>query len=151
MPLFIGQLLAKLLEIHSANQLHRNEINPVGFAQMIRLDDVGVDQVRDQFGFADEVVDELLLVGVILADDFDGDALDEFARAMLLGFIDNAHAAFKNFSHDVVAKFVLNSEESHEPIVIIRGFMSSLPFWLRDEKSPDFPGIFFNFLLARAS
>ena len=93
---------------------------------MIRLDDVGVDQVRHQLGFADEIIDELLLVGVILAHDLDRDALDEFARAVLLGFIDNAHAAFENLADDVVAKFVLDCEESHEPIVIIRRFMSSL-------------------------
>src|SRR5690349_20133649 len=80
---------------------------------MVGLDDVGVDQVRHQLRFADEVIDELLLVGVILAHHFDRDSLDEFARPVLLGFIDNAHAAFKDFSYNLVTKFVLNSEESH--------------------------------------
>jgi len=31
---------------------------------VIGLDDVGVDEVGDQFGFADEIFDELLLVSV---------------------------------------------------------------------------------------
>src|SRR5262249_12891347 len=32
---FIDQLLAELFEIHTANQLHCDEINPIGFAQMV--------------------------------------------------------------------------------------------------------------------
>ena len=110
--LFVRQLLRELFEVHAANQLHRDEVNARGFAEMIGLDDVGVDQVRDQLGFADEIIDELFLVGVILANDFDGDAFDEFARAVLLGFVNDAHAAFKNLADDFVAKFVLDCEES---------------------------------------
>ena len=86
---------------------------PLRLAQMIGLDDVGVDQVGDELGFADEILDEQFLVGVILADDFDGDALDEIARAVLLGFVDDAHAALKNLADDLVAKFVLDGEERH--------------------------------------
>ena len=107
------QLLGKLLEVHAADQFHGDEVNAAGFAQVIGLDDVGVDQIGDELGFADEVFDELLLVGVILADDLDGDAFDEIARAVLLGFIDDAHAAFENFADDLVAKFVLNGEQRH--------------------------------------
>jgi len=54
---------------------------------MIGLYDVRVDEVGDQFGFPDEVIDELFLVGVVLPNDFNGDALYEFARAMLLRFV----------------------------------------------------------------
>ena len=72
-------------------------------------------KIRDQLGFADEVIDELFLVGVILANDFDGDALDEIAGAVLFGFVDDAHAAFENFADDFVAKLVLNCEQaSHQ-------------------------------------
>ena len=62
------QLLGELFQVHAADQFHGDEIDAVGFAQMIGLDNVGVDQVGDQLGFADEVLDELLLVGVVLAD-----------------------------------------------------------------------------------
>jgi hypothetical protein len=142
-------LLAELLKVNAANQLHGDEIYAVGFAQMIGLDDVGVDQVGDELSFTDEVFDKLLLVCVILADDFDGETLDELASAVLLGFIDNSHPALKNFSDDVVSKLILNGEESHDPIVTIRTLMSSLRFDLDGQKSPYFSGIFFHFLLAR--
>ena len=59
-------------------------------------------------------------LGVILADDFDGDALDEIARAVLLGFIDDPHAAFENFSDDLVPEFVLNCEQRHAWMVVIQ-------------------------------
>ena len=84
------------------------KIDPIGLAQVIRLDDVRVDQVRDELGLADEVLDELLLVGVILADHLDGNAFDEFARAVLLGLVNNAHAALENLAHDLVPKLVLD-------------------------------------------
>lgn len=79
---------------------------------MIGLDDVGMDQVRDQLGFANEIIDELFLVGVILPNNFHGDALDKFARATLFGFVDDPHAAFENFSNDFVPEFVLDSEQA---------------------------------------
>ena len=44
-----------------------DEANAVGLAEMIGLDDVGVDQVGDELGLADEVLDEHLLAGVIRA------------------------------------------------------------------------------------
>ncbi len=52
-------------------------------------------------------------LGVVRADDLDGHALDEFARAVLLGFIDDAHAALKNLADDLVAKLALDGEERH--------------------------------------
>ena len=81
----VGELARELLQIHAANQFHADETNAVGLAEMIGLDDVRVDQVGDELGLADEVLDEHLLAGEIRADDFDGHALDEFARAVLLG------------------------------------------------------------------
>jgi hypothetical protein len=78
---------------------------------MIGLDDVGMDQVGHQLGFADEILDELLLVGVILADDLHGDALDKVARAMLLGLVHDAHAALENLADDLVAEITLNGKQ----------------------------------------
>ena len=80
---------------------------------MIRLHDVRVDQIRNQLGFADEVLNELLLVGIVLPNHFDGDAFDELARAALLGFVHNPHAAFGQLARDLVPKLVLNREEGH--------------------------------------
>ena len=90
-----------------------DEANAARLAQMVGLDDVGVDQVRHQLGLADEILDEHLLAGVIVPDDLHGDAFDEIARAVLLGFINDAHAALKNFADDFVAELVLDAEQRH--------------------------------------
>ena len=106
------QLLGELLQVHPVDQFHADEIKPARLAQVVGLDDVGVDQVRHQLGFADEILDELFLVGVILADDLHGHALDEIARAVLFGLIDDAHAAFENLADDFVAELALNGKQT---------------------------------------
>jgi hypothetical protein len=75
------------------------------------LGDVGVDEVSDQLGLADEVLDEHLLAGEMLADDFHGDAFDEGAGAMLFGFVDDAHATFEDFPCDFVTELTLDGEQ----------------------------------------
>ena len=115
---FVRKLLGKLFEVDPANELHRDEKDAARFAEVISLNDVGVDEVGDELGFADKIFDELFLVGVVLADDFDGDAFDEVARSMLFGFVNDAHSAFENFADNVVAEFVLDGEERHELMVI---------------------------------
>jgi hypothetical protein len=84
---------------------------------MVGLDDIGMNQIGDQLGLADEVIDELLIIGVALADDLDRHPLYEIARAVLLGLIDNPHAALKNFADDFVAKLALNRKECHARMV----------------------------------
>ena len=84
---------------------------------MVGLDDVGVDQIGDELGLADEVLDEHLLAGEVGADDLDRHALDEIARAVLFRLIDDAHAALKNFADDFVAELALDREERHAGMV----------------------------------
>ena len=124
-PALVRQSLRELFQVYPPDKLHRDEVNAVGFAKVIRLHDVRVDQIRNEFGFADEILDELLLVGVVLANDFDRNALYEFARSELLGFIHYSHAAFENFAHDLVPKFILNREQRHTPMFLERGLKSS--------------------------
>jgi DNA-binding protein HU-beta len=76
-----------------------------------------MDQIRDEPRLADKIFDEHFLARVTRADDLDGDALDEIARAVLLALIDDAHAALKNFADDFVVKFVLYGEQRHPPMV----------------------------------
>ena len=110
--------MGELLQVDAVDQFHADEIKPARLAQMVGLDDVGMDQVRHQFGLADEILDELFLVGVILADDLHGHALDEIARAVLLGFVNDAHAALENLAHDFVAELVLyGKQRCHAPIL----------------------------------
>ena len=84
---------------------------------MIGLDDVRMDQIGNELGLADEILDEHLLAGVIGADDLDGHALHEITRAVLLGFINDPHAALKNFADDLVAKLALNRKKCHGRMV----------------------------------
>jgi hypothetical protein len=72
-----------------------------------------VDEVGNQFRLADKVLDELLLVRVVLADDFDGNSLYEIARAVLLRLVHNAHSAFEDLSNDFVAELTLDGEKGH--------------------------------------
>jgi hypothetical protein len=72
------------------------------------------------------------LVGVVLADDFDGEAFDEIAGAVLLSLIDNPHPALENFADDVVAELVLNGEQRHDLMVIELDLKSS-----RHPKKPE--------------
>jgi hypothetical protein len=111
------ELTAELLEVHPADQFHADETNAVVVTEMIGLDDVRVDQVGDELGLADEVLDEHLLAGVIRTDDLDGHALDEVARAVLLRLEHDAHAAFKNFADNFVAEIALDFEQRHAWIV----------------------------------
>jgi hypothetical protein len=106
------QPVRELLEIHPADELHGDEVDAARLAQMIGLDDVRVDQVRDQFRLANEVVDEDLLVGEALANDFDGDALDEFTRAALLGFVNDPHSAFAQLANDLVVEVALDCKQT---------------------------------------
>ena len=100
--------------------------DPVGLPQLVSLDDVRMDQVRHQLGFAHEILEEHLLAGEVRADNLDRDALDEVARPALLRFIHDAHAALKYFADDFVAEFVLDGEERHAGMVGICPAKSSL-------------------------
>src|ERR1700733_15100356 len=118
---------------------------------MLGLDDVLVDEVRDGRGFADEVIDELFLIGVILSNDLDGDALDEVARAQLFGFIDHAHAAFKNFADNLVSEIAFYCEQRHRKGMVVKSrSMSSLRLRVRGWQSANKPSKYCYFLLARS-
>ena len=86
---------------------------------MIGLDDVRVNQIGNQFCFSDKIGDELLIVSVALANDLDRDPFDKVARAMLLGLVNDAHAAFKDFADNVVPQISVNGEECahHKDVV----------------------------------
>jgi hypothetical protein len=62
---FLGEVPGELFEVHAADELHGDEEHAAAGAEVIGLNDVGVDEVGDQFGLADEVLDEHLLAGVV--------------------------------------------------------------------------------------
>jgi len=107
------QLLGKLFEIDPSNQLHRDEEHASNFSEVVGLYNVGVNEVGDQFCLTNEVINEGVLVGVILADHLDGNTLHEVTGAVLFGLIDHAHAAFEYLAYDLVPEFIFDREESH--------------------------------------
>ena len=109
--------MREVFEIDAANQFHRDKTQAVRFAEMVGLDDVRMNQIGDEFGLANEIIHEHFLAAEVGPDDFDGDALDEIARAVLLRFIHDAHATLENFPGDFIAKFVLDDEERHARMV----------------------------------
>ena len=74
------------------------------------MSDVGVDEIGDELGFAYKIIDELLLVGIVLANDLDRHAFNKSPGAMLLGFIHDSHSAFINLADDLIPKLVLDRE-----------------------------------------
>ena len=44
----------KLLEVHAGDELHHHEVLPADLAEVVGLDDVGMDQVGHEAGLADE-------------------------------------------------------------------------------------------------
>ena len=108
LPSPLLQLLAELLQVHPTDELHADVTGSAGLPEMVGLDDIGVDQVRHQLGLPDEVLDELRLPGVLLADDLDRNTLQEAPRSMLESLVDNAHSAFIDLADDFVAQFTGN-------------------------------------------
>ena len=97
--------LEELLQVHSPNQLHADEAGPLALAEMVGLDDVGMDQVGDEACLPDEVGDEIRLTGQLSTNDLDRNALYEAAGTMLEGFVHDAHAADVDLMDDLVAEF----------------------------------------------
>jgi hypothetical protein len=79
-----------------------------------------MNEVGDEFRFADKILDEDLLIREILANDLDRYPLREAARATLLAFIDNAHASFAEFANDLVMEIALDREQSGHAREIVR-------------------------------
>jgi hypothetical protein len=144
------KLIGELFEVDAANQFHRDVIDPVRFAEMIRLDNVGVDQVGDEFSLADEILDELFLVRVVLADDFDRQPFHEAARAMLLRFVNDPHAALVDLADDLVANVTVNGEECRHRFFDVRqmGGQVKLPLKRRRVRLAENPLFSRIFLLA---
>ena len=98
--------LDELLDVLAADELHHHEVLPADLAEVVRLDDVGVDQVSHEPRLADEVLLELRYGGVLLADQFHGDRLSELPRAVLVGLVDDAHAALRYLADHFVPDLI---------------------------------------------
>ena len=98
--------LEKLFEMHASNKFHDHEILSANLAQVVGLNDVGVDQIRDQSSLADEVLLELRDGRVFLTDQFDRDDLAEVSSTALHRFIDQSHAPFSDLSSQLIVQLI---------------------------------------------
>src|SRR6478736_3341607 len=113
-----GVAFDKLFEIYAPYELHRHEVLFANLAEVVRLEDVGVDEVGHEPGLADEILLELRDARVLLANQLDGDDLAEIADSLLGGFVDQSHAAFGQFAGEFVLKLVedvLEGSRRHGP------------------------------------
>src|SRR5690606_28534915 len=94
----------ELFQVHAAHKFHDHEILPVGEAEVVSLDDAGVNQVGHQTGFADEVFLKFGNGGVFFANELNRHGLSKVAGAELGCFVNHAHAAFC----DLTDEFVVN-------------------------------------------
>jgi hypothetical protein len=119
MPVLGGELLEELFEVHAADEFHGDEVLALRFPELVGLDDVRVDQVGDELGFADEVVQEQLLPREVLPDELERHAFDESLRTQLLGLVNDPHATFVELAHNAVVELVLDRERRHGVMVRI--------------------------------
>ena len=61
-----------------------------------------------KFGFAYEIVTNLLDGGIFFTNQLDGYNLSETANSLLHGFVDHAHTALSYFMSELVVYFVEN-------------------------------------------
>ena len=97
--------LEKLLQVHASHVLHHHEILVVELTKVVGLDDVGVDQVGDEPGLADEVFLKLGDGGELFADKFNGNLFTKSSGADLEAFVDDAHAARRDLADEFVGNF----------------------------------------------
>jgi hypothetical protein len=101
-------LLQELLDVLAAHILHDHEVLAADLAQVVGLDDVGVDQVGDEPGLPDEILLEFGDRGVLLADQLHGDRLPELPGPVLVGLVHDAHAALRDLADHLVVDLVEN-------------------------------------------
>ena len=103
------KLVDELLQVRPLDQLHADEvILLLGFAEVIGLDDIGMDKIGHQLGFPDEVLNKEFLGGKALTNHLDGHPLHELIRPVLLRLIDDPHTAFEDCINNLVANRTFN-------------------------------------------
>ena len=80
---------------------------------MIGLNQIGVDQVREQLCFRDEIVYELVLPCEARSDDLDGDVFYEIPGSVLLRLIHGTNRSLINQFQDLISIVALDREKAH--------------------------------------
>jgi hypothetical protein len=119
----------ELLQVHPVHILHHHEILAGNGAQVVGLDDVGVDEVGHQARFPHKVRLELGHGRETLLDDLDGDELAKVPHAGLVGLVDNAHPALGDLADQPVSYAVHDvALDSHPNGILARMCTPARPF-----------------------
>jgi hypothetical protein len=90
-------------QVDALDQLHRQVERAVDLAEVEDLDDVGVIERQRDLGLVDEHPHELALVGEVLADLLDDDALGQTLGDAHVGEVDLGHTALADLLRQHVA------------------------------------------------
>ncbi len=91
-PLEVDEALEHPEEVAAGHVLHRDVGQPVGLAEVVDLDHVGVHQARGDLGLVGEHAQEARPLQEVGVDALDGHRLGEAADAHHLGAVDVRHA-----------------------------------------------------------
>ena len=92
-----ARALQVVVEAVAIDELHREVVQPVLFADGDAAHDVGVIQLHRHARFADEAVHEALVTGDVRREDLQRHVA---VKAELMGLVDDAHAAFAELVDD---------------------------------------------------
>jgi hypothetical protein len=78
-------------QVPAVDVFHGDEVGTLDFAKIVDVNDVGVLQLRRYLGLVNEHPDELLVVGQVRENPFDGDDFLETLHALHAGAVDFRH------------------------------------------------------------
>ncbi len=96
----LGPLMDDGGEIFALDILHRDELYPLRFAQVINTDDIAVGDLGGEDQFLFEAVENGTVAGQVRANHFQG---HHAAQLNVLGFVNGAHAAFAQQAQYLIA------------------------------------------------
>ena len=97
-------LKEELLEVYPMDIFHDDKVLLMSPSKVVNLDNIGVDEIGDKFGFTNEILLKEGLAGILLPDDFEGDPFLESIRAFLKGLVNTAHTALRDRAKEAVRK-----------------------------------------------
>ena len=92
--------------MHAAHKFHHHEILSADLAKMVGLDDVGMDQIRDQSGLSDEIFLEFRDRRILLADELHRDVLAKIPSAPLNALVNQSHSPLGDLAGKLVVQLV---------------------------------------------
>ena len=98
----LGRALGNAAQVRPVDELHRDEVVPVRFAEIEDRDDVRMVELRGEAGLVEEHVDELLVAGEMRKNPLEADLLLEPRCSSLPREIDLRHSTGGDELHELV-------------------------------------------------